>query len=186
MNPPSAPRPALLLDRDGVINRNHGYVHRPEDTELMPGIVALCRHAQDLGYALVVVTNQAGIARGYYSEAQYHAYSGWLRGHLAAQGVLPDAIYHCPHHPEAGLGPYRRACACRKPAPGMILEAARDLHLDLPRSILLGDSAGDMQAGRAAGVGTLWWLHGPAQDAGNDVRVLADLAAAPALLPRLS
>ena len=177
------PRPALFLDRDGIINVNHGYVHRPEDTQLVPGILALCRHAHALGYALVVATNQAGIARGYYGEDDYHAYSGWLRGHLAAQGVLLDAVYHCPHHPQAGIGTYRRECACRKPAPGMILEAARDLHLDLPRSILLGDSAGDIEAGRRAGVGRLWLLSAAPAATAQDVRVFSSLAAAQAALP---
>ena len=176
------PRPALFLDRDGIINVNHGYVHRPEDTQLVPGILELCRHAQALGYARVVVTNQAGIARGYYSEDQYHAYSGWLCGHLAGQGALLDAIYHCPHHPDAGSTVYRRACACRKPAPGMILDAMRDLQLDLPRSILLGDSAGDIEAGRRAGVGRLWLLSGAAPESAQDVRVFADLDAARAAL----
>ena len=156
--PPKPLRPALFLDRDGVINVNHGYVHRAEDTQLVPGIVGLCLRARALGYALVVVTNQAGIARGYYSEDDYHAYSAWLRGHLASHGVLLDGIYHCPHHPDAGTGPWRRDCACRKPGPGMILTAARDLALDLPRSILLGDTPSDIEAGRRAGVGRLWML----------------------------
>ena len=184
MSPASArqPRPALFLDRDGIINLDHGYVHRPEDTQLVPGIIALCRRARALGYALVVVTNQAGIARGYYSEDQYHAYSGWLRGHLAGQGALLDAIYHCPHHPDAGSAACRRACACRKPAPGMILDAMRDLHLDLPHSVMLGDSAGDIEAGRRAGVGHLWLLSGSTPEAAPDVRVFADLDAARAAL----
>lgn len=181
------PRPALFLDRDGVVNINHGYVHRPEDTEFVPGIVELCRSAHALGCALVVVTNQAGIARGYYTETQYHAYTGWLRGALAAQGVLLDGIYHCPHHPTAGLGAYRRECDCRKPAPGMILQAQRDLDLDLARSALLGDSLSDLDAGRAAGVGHLMLLtHDapPPSGLAPGIDAVPDLAAALASLQR--
>lgn len=179
--PAAAPRPALFLDRDGVVNVNHGYAHRAEDTVFVPGIFELCRGAQALGCALVIVTNQAGIARGYYNTAQYHAYSGWLRGAMAAQGVLLDGIYHCPHHPESGVGTWRRACACRKPAPGMILQAARDLGLDLGRSALLGDSASDIEAGRRAGVGLLMMLCADAIAPPTpmaDVLTVRDLAAA--------
>ncbi|MHB1993122.1 D-glycero-alpha-D-manno-heptose-1,7-bisphosphate 7-phosphatase [Metallibacterium scheffleri] len=183
--PAAAPRPALFLDRDGVVNVNHGYVHRAEDTQFVPGIFELCRSAQAAGCALVIVTNQAGIARGYYNTAQYHAYSGWLRGTLAAQGVLLDGIYHCPHHQESGVGAWRRACACRKPAPGMILQAARDLGLDLARSAVLGDSLSDIEAGRRAGVGLLMMLRAdtsahPAPPA--DVQTVRDLADARATL----
>ena len=179
--PAAAPRPALFLDRDGVVNVNHGYVHRAEDTQFVPGIFELCRDAQAAGCALVIVTNQAGIARGYYDTAQYHAYSGWLRGTLAAQGVLLDGIYHCPHHQESGVGAWRRACACRKPAPGMILQAARDLGLDLARSAVLGDSLSDIEAGRRAGVGLLMMLRAHADAApapSADVQTVHDLAGA--------
>lgn len=185
--PAAAPRPALFLDRDGVVNVNHGYVHRAEDTAFVPGIFELCRSAQALGCALVIVTNQAGIARGHYSAAQYHAYSGWLRGAMAAQGVLLDGIYHCPHHPEFGVGTCRRACACRKPAPGMILQAARDLDLDRARSALLGDSASDSEAGRRAGVGLLMLLSAGATarpTPATDVQTVRDLDAARRTLQR--
>ncbi len=185
--PAAAPRPALFLDRDGVVNVNHGYVHRAEDTAFVPGIFELCRSAQALGCALVIITNQAGIARGHYSAAQYHAYSGWLRGAMAAQGVLLDGIYHCPHHPEFGVGPCRRDCTCRKPAPGMILQAARDLDLDLARSALLGDSVSDSEAGRRAGVGLLMLLSAGAAarpTPAADVQTVHDLDAARRTLQR--
>ncbi len=182
--PPKPLRPGLFLDRDGVINVNHGYVHRAEDTQLVPGIVDLCLRARALGYALVVVTNQAGIARGYYSEDDYHAYSGWLRGHLASHGVLLDGIYHCPHHPDAGTGPWRRDCDCRKPSPGMIRTAARDLGLDLPRSIFLGDTKSDIESGERAGVGRLWMLvtNPAATVVPVGAQAFLDLAAASATL----
>ncbi len=146
---------ALFLDRDGVINVNHGYVHTPEATDWVPGIFELCRRAADLGHALIVVTNQAGIGRGLYTAAQFETYTQWMLGQFAARGIEILAVYHCPHHPTAGVGDYRRDCECRKPAPGMLLAAARDYGIDLQRSTLVGDKCSDMQAGRSAGVGRL-------------------------------
>jgi D-glycero-D-manno-heptose 1,7-bisphosphate phosphatase len=159
-----ARRRALFLDRDGVINIDHGYVHRPEQTEWVPGIFELCAAAKRLGYELVVVTNQAGIARGYYGEAEFAEYSRWLREQFAARGLEILAIYHCPHHPTEGLGQLRTHCDCRKPKPGMILRAQRELDLDLASSALIGDNMSDIQAGRAAGVGHCQQIGAPAAD----------------------
>lgn len=145
-------RPAAFLDRDGVINEDRGYVHRAEDFQLLPGVVeALQLLARD--HVLVVVTNQSGIARGYYTEAQHHALSDHLRGLLKPADVEIAAVYHCPHHPEAALAQWRRECDCRKPGPGMLLRAAEELGLDLSASLLAGDRGSDIAAGRAAGVG---------------------------------
>lgn len=155
---PSAAGRALFLDRDGVINVNHGYVHAPEQTDWMPGVFELCALARDAGYALVVVTNQAGIARGYYSEEQFLAYTRWMHEQFAAHGVPLLATYYCPHHPQAALDEYRLECACRKPQPGMILAAARDLGLRLAECVLIGDMPSDLQAADAAGVGRSWLL----------------------------
>lgn len=146
-------RRALFLDRDGVINLDHGYVCRPEEFEFVEGIFGLCRKARDWGYLLFVVTNQAGIGRGYYSEAQFHALTGWMRGRFAEQGAQIEQVYFCPFHPEHGLGGYRRESEFRKPGPGMILQAAREHGLDLAASALIGDKDSDIAAGRAAGVG---------------------------------
>jgi D-glycero-D-manno-heptose 1,7-bisphosphate phosphatase len=148
----------LFLDRDGVINVNHGYVHTPEQTDWVPGIFELCNAARDAGYALVVVTNQAGIARGYYSEAQFLAYTRWVHEQFAARDVPLLATYYCPHHPQAALDEYRLDCACRKPQPGMILTASRDLGLQLSECLLIGDMPSDQQAADAAGVGRSWLL----------------------------
>jgi D-glycero-D-manno-heptose 1,7-bisphosphate phosphatase len=153
----SATRRALFLDRDGVINIDHGYVHRPEQTEWVDGIFDLCRDARAVGYDLVVVTNQAGIARGFYSESDFSAYCDWLRGQFAARGCPLLAIYHCPHHPDAGIGELRCACDCRKPAPGMLFRARDEWEIDLAASALLGDQSSDILAARAAGVGR--WLQ---------------------------
>lgn len=144
---------AAFLDRDGVINRDRAYVHRWEDFEFMPGAIEGMRQLQQAGYALVVVTNQSGLARGYYSEDQYQALSQAMREALAGQGVTLAGIYHCPHHPTGVVAPLAVACDCRKPAPGLLLRAAQELQLSLADSLLIGDKASDIEAARAAGVG---------------------------------
>jgi len=149
----STGRPALFLDRDGVINADFGYVHTPECTEWIDGIFELCQRAQAMGLSIVVVTNQAGIARGYYSQAEFEQYSRWMVDQFRQQGVSILAVYHCPHHPEFGIGRLRTQCDCRKPAPGMILQAAREHDLDLAESAMVGDKVSDIQAAAAAGVG---------------------------------
>lgn len=143
---------ALFLDRDGVINVERHYVHRIEDFEFVDGIFELCRTAQTLGLRLVVVTNQAGIGRGYYTTADFEHLTAWMLRQFATRGIAIDRVYHCPYHPTAGLGAYRRDSPDRKPAPGMILKARADLDLDLSRSVLVGDKPSDIAAGRAAGV----------------------------------
>ena len=148
--------PALFLDRDGVINVDHGYVYRIEDFEFIPGIFELCRNAKVKGNKLVVVTNQAGIARGLYSEAQFHALTDWMKQRFVEEGAPLDGVYFCPTHPSAGLGAYRVDTEFRKPGPGMLLQAARELNIDLPRSTIIGDKVSDMQAGAAAGVERLF------------------------------
>jgi D-glycero-D-manno-heptose 1,7-bisphosphate phosphatase len=149
----SAKVKAAFIDRDGVINEERNYVHRIEDFVLLPGVIeglALLRRA---GFKLVIVTNQAGIARGYYGRAELQRLHEHLAGLLAAHDLHLDAIYHCPHHPQGVVPEFAIECDCRKPAPGMLLQAARELDLDLPSSVLIGDKASDIQAGRAAGVG---------------------------------
>lgn len=145
-----AGRPAVFLDRDGTINVERNYLHRPADMELIAGVPEAIARLNAAGLLVVVVTNQAGIARGYYTEADMHALHAHLSALLAACGGRLDAIYFCPHHPE-----FTGACACRKPAAGMLLAAGRDHGIDMGRSWLIGDSAGDIGAGRAAGCRTI-------------------------------
>lgn len=145
--------PALFLDRDGVINHDHGYVHRIADFEFIEGIFALGRAASAAGFKLIVVTNQAGIGRGYYTPVQFLELSDWMRKQFSSEGAEITDVYFCPHHPEHGIGIYRRECSCRKPNPGMLLRAAEEHGLDLGRSILVGDTASDIEAATRAGVG---------------------------------
>lgn len=143
---------AAFLDRDGVVNIDHGYVFRREDFEFVPGTLDAARELKSMGLALVVVTNQSGIARGYYGPDEFHALTEWMKEAFAAHGAPLDGVYYCPHHPTDGDAPYRQACQCRKPAPGMLLDAARDVGIDLRRSVLFGDKASDLQAALAAGI----------------------------------
>jgi len=151
---------ALFLDRDGVINHEVGYLHRPEDVRWVEGIFPLCRTARQLGYKLVVVTNQSGIARGLYTQADFDALTDWMRAEFNAQRAPLDAVYCCPYHPEHGLGDYKREHPDRKPAPGMLLRAAGELSLDLTRSVLVGDRCSDIAAAHAAGLAQAFLLRG--------------------------
>ena len=174
-------RPAVLLDRDGTILVEKDYLADPADAELIPGAGEALRRLQDAGYALVVVTNQSGIARGMYGEAEYRAVDARMRELLAAHGVAIDASYHCPHHPDF-TGP----CDCRKPAPGLFTRAIEELGLDPERSWLVGDRLRDIDA--AAGLGARGILvrtgYGAGEDTAGrgDVTAAADLGAAAAVV----
>jgi D-glycero-D-manno-heptose 1,7-bisphosphate phosphatase len=148
----SAKTKAAFIDRDGVINEDRNYVHRIEDFVLLPGVVEGLKLLSKAEYRLIVVTNQAGIARGYYDQAAMDRLHDHLRAQLAEDGVALDAIYFCPHHPQGKVHAFTIECDCRKPAPGMLLQAARDFDLDLATSLLIGDKLSDVQAGKRAGV----------------------------------
>lgn len=151
---------ALFLDRDGVVNREVGYIFKPEQVEFKPGIFELCRSAQAMSYKLIIITNQAGIARGLYSEDELHILMYWMTEQFTHAQIRLDGYYYCPHHPEHGIGEYRKHCPDRKPQAGMLLRAARDHKIDLSQSLLVGDRCSDIQAGAAAGVGKLFLLKG--------------------------
>jgi D-glycero-D-manno-heptose 1,7-bisphosphate phosphatase len=151
---------ALFLDRDGVVNVEIGYLYRIEDVAFMPGIIDLCRTAMRLGYKLVVVTNQAGIARGFYTEADYQTLTEWMRGELRREGVEFDAVYHCPYHPKHGIGEYQREHEDRKPGTGMLRRAVRELGVSLNESVMVGDRCTDMEAANSAGLRQAFLIAG--------------------------
>lgn len=157
-------RPALFLDRDGIINEEIGYLHRFEDVRFVPGIVSVIQTANALGLFTCIVTNQAGIGRGMYSEDQFHSLMASMRAALLAMGAIIDAVYYSPFHPEHGIGRYRRQSDCRKSAPGMLLQAAREHDLDLDTSVMVGDRCSDIKAGSAAGLRRLFLLGGTEKD----------------------
>jgi len=145
-------KPAVFLDRDGVINKDNGYVSEIDDFEFLEGAIEACIALKKKGYLLVLVTNQSGIARGYFSEEQFHTLTEWMDWSMADRGVDLDGIYYCPHHNEAGIGEFKIDCECRKPKPGMLNNAIEDLNIDVENSILVGDKVSDIKAGIAAGV----------------------------------
>jgi D-glycero-D-manno-heptose 1,7-bisphosphate phosphatase len=152
-NPKTDPRPAAFFDRDGVFNVDHGYVHRVGDLDWIPGGPQAVRRLNDLGYLVIVVTNQSGIGRGYYDETAMEAVHDALRAHIAERGGHIDAIYFAPHHEEAVLDHYRHPDPPdRKPNPGMLLKAMADFAIDKERSFLIGDKPTDLEAARRAGI----------------------------------
>lgn len=146
-------RKAAFIDRDGVINEERAFVHRAEDFAFLQGAVEALRDLKAAGYLLVVITNQSGIARGLYSEADYLKLTAHVRARLQAAGVTLDAVEYCPHLADAPVERYRLDCFCRKPKPGMLNRAIEALDIDPAASFLVGDRLSDMEAGRAAGVG---------------------------------
>lgn len=140
---------ALFLDRDGVVNVEKNYLYKIKDFELIDGIIEVCQHYEALGYLIIIVTNQSGISRGYYSSEDFERLSAWMIEYFKSLGVTITHIYHCPHH-ESIDG----ACDCRKPQPGMFLDAQKEYALDMQNSVMIGDNERDIQAAIRAGVGT--------------------------------
>lgn len=145
--------PAIFLDRDGTINIDHGYVSEIDDFIFIDGVIEALAELKKMGFALVLITNQSGIARGKFTEEQFLQLTEWMDWSLADRGVDLDGIYYCPHHPTEGIGEYQQQCECRKPMPGMLLAAQKELHIDMARSYIVGDKIDDLKAGIAAGVG---------------------------------
>lgn len=167
---------AAFIDRDGVINEERNYVHRIEDFVLLPGVAQGLIQLREAGFLLIVVTNQAGIARGYYSQNDLNQLHEHFREQLALYDITLDAIYFCPHHPQGNVKELAIKCECRKPSPGMLLQAAKDFNLDLSRSILIGDKLTDLQAGQRAGVGRTVIVES-GRFVEPSVRLVADFAA---------
>src|SRR5271154_1274363 len=151
---------ALFLDRDGVVNEEVGYLHRAEEVRFVDGIFSLCRTAAGLGYRLIVVTNQAGIARGYYSETDFEVLMEFMREDLRAEGVELDAVYYCPFHPEHGVGKYKREHEDRKPGTGMLRRGAREFGGEFREDVRVGERCSDVGAANAAGLRQAFLIRG--------------------------
>lgn len=148
----SGPRPAAFLDRDGVLNVDHGYVHRLDHLEWVDDAPAAVRLLNAAGYIVIVVTNQSGVARGLYDEPAVRRFHDHMQSVLAQDRARIDAFYYCPHHPEGKVAVYATRCDCRKPGIGMLERAAKDWPIDRARSFLIGDKDIDMQAAAAFGI----------------------------------
>ena len=146
------PNKAIFFDRDGTLNVDVHYLHDPRDFVWTPGAIEAIRWANEHGYLVIVVTNQSGIARGYYDEAAVHHLHDWMNTELEKHNAHIDAFYYCPHHTEGKLPAYTKSCDCRKPAPGMILRAIREHDIDPAASWMFGDGARDVTAAANAGV----------------------------------
>jgi D-glycero-D-manno-heptose 1,7-bisphosphate phosphatase len=177
-------RRGLILDRDGVINYDIGHLYRIDECRFVEGIFDMTKAFAIRGFAVVIATNQSGIGRGLYSEADYNALMDWIGAEFGQHDIAVAATYHCPDHPTAGVGAFRRDNPRRKPGPGMILQAAIDLSLDLSRSWTIGDKPSDIAAGRAAGIGTLvlYDARAPRVERNQDFWIVPRLLDAAALL----
>lgn len=151
---------ALFLDRDGVINHEVGYLSRKEDVRFVDGIFSLCSTARSLGYRLIIVTNQAGIARGFYTESDFQDLMVWMREQFQQRDILIDAVYHCPFHPEHGIGEYKRDHEDRKPGAGMLRRGAAEFGLDLTKCVMIGDRCSDIGAANVGGLRKAFLIHG--------------------------
>ena len=140
-------RRALFLDRDGVINVEKDYLYKIDEFEFIDGLFELCSYYQELGYLIFVVTNQSGIARGYYSEEDFNLLSLWMSKEFLKHNIKIEKVYHCPHHPDIS-----GECSCRKPNPGMLLKAADEFDINLEESLIVGDKERDVEAGLNAGL----------------------------------
>ncbi len=174
---------AVFLDRDGTLNVEKNYLYRFEDWEWIPGAIDAIRRFNCAGFLVIGVTNQAGVARGMYSETDVHRLHQQIDAELAALGARIDAYYYCPHHPEYGD---KTACDCRKPAPGMILRAQEDWDIDLSRSYIVGDKSADVEAGLAAGLTPILVTTGYGAESRatlpSQIRSVADVGAAAELI----
>lgn len=151
----SPPKPAVFLDRDGTINQEVGYIRDLDNLALIPGAAEAIRQLNQMGIPVVVVTNQSGVARGYYPESWMEQLHGRLKTLLAAEGAQLDGVYYCPHLPDGEVPEYSFDCDCRKPEPGMLEQAAKDLNLDLSHSFMIGDKATDIDVGLRVGCKTI-------------------------------
>jgi len=154
---------AVFLDRDGTIVEDVGYLNSPEQLQFIPGSIEAIKMLNEAGYKVVVITNQAGVARGLITEDMLQTIDKTLNKWILNGGAHLDGIYYCPHHPEYGIYPYKQACECRKPHTGLIKKAEKDLEIDLSQSFMIGDKSTDIEAGKCAGTKTVFVTTGKGQ-----------------------
>lgn len=155
---------AIFLDRDGVIVEDSNYVHRTDQLKLIPGSAEAIKLLNENNFLIIVVTNQAGIAKGYFTEEDTILFNRLMEEKLKRRGAHIDAIYYCPHHPDAKIEKYKINCNCRKPKPGMLKEAEKDFNIDLRRSFIIGDKLSDIDAGKCVECKTIMVLTGYGKD----------------------
>lgn len=148
-------RPVIFLDRDGTINEEVNYLHRPEDLKILPGAAEAISRFNQAGFLVIVITNQAGIGRGYYTQQDMEKLNEYMNQVLAEQNAHIDGFYFCPHHPEHGIGEYKKVCDCRKPGIGMFRQAEQDFSIEKAHSYMIGDKLIDTQAGHNYGVSSI-------------------------------
>jgi len=154
-------RKAVFLDRDGVLNKDPPhYAHRLDQLELIPRSGTAVKILNESGYLVIIISNQSGVARGYYTENEVFIFNNALLMKIREFGGEVDAIYYCPHHPNAKIEEYKSICNCRKPEPGMLLQAAKEHNIDLQKSYLIGDKISDIEAGKTAGCQAILVLTG--------------------------
>ncbi|WP_294154223.1 HAD family hydrolase [uncultured Selenomonas sp.] len=145
-------RKAVFFDRDGTLNVDVHYLHRPEDFEWLPGAREAIKYVNDAGFLAIVITNQSGVARGYFPESDVLRVYDWMNEDLESLGAHLDALYYCPHHPHGSVPEYTKDCTCRKPKPGLVLQAIEEHHIDPAASVLIGDGDRDVECAERAGV----------------------------------
>lgn len=155
---------AVFFDRDGTLNVDIAYLHRPEDFVWIDGAKEAIKYVNDKGYLAILATNQSGVARGYYPEEDVNAVYDWMNNELAKSGAHLDALFYCPHHPQGKVPEYTKTCACRKPGTGMVDEACRRFDIDRSKSFFVGDSDGDMECARRSGLTGLRYETGSLLD----------------------
>ncbi len=155
---------AVFLDRDGVINEDYGYVYKIEDFHIYNEVFPALKLLKDAGYKLLIITNQSGIGRGYYTEEDFKRITEYMLGILKKEGIEIDDIYYCPHHPEGVIPEYTMKCNCRKPETGMIEEGIKKFNIDVKKSFLIGDKETDIEAGRKVGLKTILVKTGRGKD----------------------
>lgn len=151
---------AVFFDRDGTLNEEVHYLHKIEDFKWIEGAIDAIKYCNDNGYLAIVITNQSGVARGFYPESDIMKLYNWMNTDLAKYGAHLDGIYYCPHHPTGKVKEYTMECDCRKPKPGMLFKAQKDHNIDLKSSYLIGDGARDVECAEAAGVKEIRYMGG--------------------------